>query len=261
MSATSDEANNVVASTPGIGYRLQQARELKKLSIADTASQLRFTRATVVHLEQEEWDKLHSRIYARGYLLSYVKFLGLPSDDMLSAFNAQYGDAERPNSLLVSKTLPVEKPFPWLSSLLVLIVLIIGALIYQYWPQQSLTSPELSGTETINDSAESSLQTAPEAQRLDDDIDIQPNPQNAQDTRDVNKLNELPATPLISETMPADIDSLEQQDLSEPLPATTEINAAEATPVETMTPLTNGEAQLTLVVTEASWVEVKDNGG
>lgn len=268
MSATSDEANNVVASTPGIGYRLQQAREHKKLSIADTASQLRFTRATVIHLEQEEWDQLHSRIYARGYLLSYAKFLGLPSDDMLSAFNAQYGDAERPSSLLVSKTLPVEKPFPWRSSLLVLIVLIIGALIYQYWPQQNFTSSQQLGTETINDNVELSLQTAAAAQRLDDDIDIQPNPQNAQDTRDVSKLNELPATALMIEALPLDIDSSAQQNLSEPLPAIAEINAAEAmavnnqaTPVEASPPLTNGEVQLTLVVTEASWVEVKDNGG
>ena len=73
MTAASDETtNHVVASTPGIGHRLQQARERKKLTIAEAASQLRFTRATVIHLEQEEWDKLHSRTYARGYLLNYV---------------------------------------------------------------------------------------------------------------------------------------------------------------------------------------------
>lgn len=267
MSAANDDANNVVAATPGVGYRLQQARERKKLSITDAATQLRFTRATVVHLEQEEWDKLHSRIYARGYLLSYTKFLGLPSDDMLSAFNAQYGEAERPN-LLLNKTFPVEKPFPWLSSLLVITVLIIAALAYHYWPQQSFTSSQQSDAQAINDTAESMLQTAPETELMNDDISIQANPQNAQDTRGVSKLDEKPVSALTIESMPVDMTNSEQQTQTEPMPEAAEVNAAEAmavnnqeTPVEAATPAANGEANLTLVITDASWIEVKDKAG
>ena len=269
MTATNDDENAVVASTPGIGYRLQQARERKKLTIAEVASQLRFTRATVIHLEQEEWDKLHSRTYARGYLLNYVKFLGLPSDDMLSMFNAVYGDAERPTNLLVTKTLPDDRAFPWVSSLLIVIVLIIAAVAYQYWPQQGFDAAPQSDSSIINsDDYQSPVaQTAPDAALLEDDSGIQPNPVNAQDTRDVSKLNDLPATPLMIESMPAEMADGEQQNLTTPAAEIAEINAAETAVsadevrAEVTAPVTDGEAELTLEITEASWVEVKDDAG
>ncbi|MDX1573667.1 MAG: DUF4115 domain-containing protein [Methylophaga sp.] len=269
MTAVSNEANNVAASTPGVGYRLQQARERKKLSIAETANQLHFTRATVVHLEQEEWDKLHSRIYARGYLLSYVKFLGLPSDEMLSAFNAQYGDSERPSNLLVSKTMPLEKPFPWMSSFLIVMVLIIAALAYQYWPQQGFELTQPQEAEINNSSFESTVSMESNVERLnEDDYDIQATPQNAQDTRDVSKLDETPVSPVITEPMPADTVNNEQQNPAESDAEILQANVAdapeinnEALPAETSPQPTDVDAELTLVIGEPSWIEVKDKVG
>lgn len=274
MTAASDETtNHGVASTPGIGYRLQQARERKKLTIAEAASQLRFTRATVIHLEQEEWDKLHSRTYARGYLLNYVKFLGLPSDDMLAAFNVQYGETERPTNLLLTKTLPEEKQFPWLSSLLIVIVLAIAALAFQYWPQQAVkwSAEQESSSDNTLDAVP---QAAPAAELLDDDIGIQAQPSNANDTRDVTKVDDGQVTPLMIDSMPAEMATSEQQNLTEPDSETAEIDAAEAavaeasegvTPENTETDenaVSNpGEALLRLEITEASWIEVKDNNG
>jgi len=263
MSATNDETGHVVASTPGIGHRLQQARERKKLSIADAASQLRFTRAAVIHLEQEEWDKLHGRIYARGYLLSYVKLLSLPTEDMLSAFNAQYGETERerPSKILMTKPLPDEKPFPWLSSLVIIIVLAIAVVAYQYWAQRANEPVQQSSNQTLNNTMPLS---APNADFLDDDIGIQANPGNAQDTRDVSKLNTSSGTPLVVESVPADMASQEQQNPTE----AADINAVEAqaesnelVEQQEVTAETIGEAKLTVVATESSWVEVKDNGG
>lgn len=260
MSATSDETNHVVASTPGIGYRLQQAREGKKLSVADAASQLRFTRAAVIHLELEEWDKLHGRIYARGYLLSYVKFLGLPVDDMLSAFNAQYGEIERerPSKLLMTKSLPDEKPFPWLSSLLIIIVLAIAAVAYQYWSKQDNESSQQS---SINSN---SPLPVPETDLLDDDAGIQANPGNARDTRDVSKLDALRGTPMIVESVPAETAIQAQQNPAE----MADINVVEAQAENSELMIqqevaagTRNEANLTVVATESSWVEVKENGG
>jgi cytoskeleton protein RodZ len=259
MSAASDDTSHVVASTPGIGYRLQQARERKKLSVADAASQLRFTRTALIHLEQEEWDQLHGRIYARGYLLSYVKFLGLPVDDMLSAFNVQYGETERerPSSLLMSKSLPDEKPFPWLSSVLIIIVFAIAAVAYQYWSQQDVEPAQQS---SINSNTPLS---APQADLLDD-IGIQANPGNARDTRDVSKLDELRGTVLMVEPMPADMASQSQKKTTEAV----NINAVEAQAgssesmeQQDVAAETNGEANLTVVATASSWIEVKDNGG
>lgn len=269
MSGTREEAENVVTtSTPGIGYRLQQARERKKLTIAEVASQLRFTRATLIHLEQEEWDKLHSRTYARGYLLNYVKYLGLPSDDMLSMFNAQYGDTERPTNLLLTTRLTEEKPFPWVSSLLAVVVLISAALIYQYWPQQGIETGQSSVDGSDTSLAGSPALSAPDAQLLDEDAGIRPAPDNAQDTRDVNKLNGTPSIPLVIDSMPADMAESEEQNLTQPSPEIAEVNDAESQAIVTESvemppaePIAGGEAALTLVITEASWVEVKDDSG
>ncbi len=273
MNATNDDTGHVVASTPGIGQRLQQARERKKLSIADAASQLRFTRAAVIHLEQEEWDKLHGRIYARGYLLSYAKFLGLSEQDMLSAFNAQYGESEweRPSKLMMTKPLSDEKPFPWLSSLFIVILLAITLVVYQYWAQLAEEPALPSSNQTLNDDMPLS---APNPDFLDDDTGIQANPGNAQDTRDVSKLDTLSAKPLRVEPVPIDITSQEQQNPAEK----TDIDAVEAQAgieiqaeaqaesnelmeQQDVAAETIGEAKLTVVATEASWVEVKDSDG
>lgn len=129
----------VTSNTPSLGARLQQARENKKLSIAEVATQLRLTRDIIIYLENQQWDRLHGRTYARGYFASYVKFLGLPQEEMLAVFNDEYVLIDNEPRLVKTLGAVEQKPFPWLMIVLLLVGVFIIWSAYQQW-QISQTS-------------------------------------------------------------------------------------------------------------------------
>jgi cytoskeleton protein RodZ len=115
-----------------VGERLSHARKAKKLTIADVSTELRLTTQTIELIENEQWSKLHGRAYARGYISNYVRFLGLPEDDFLAAFNAEYTVTE-PSLLVTRHQFEISnKKFVWLPSLLFIIVAVIVWLAYPY---------------------------------------------------------------------------------------------------------------------------------
>ncbi len=163
----------VNSNTPSLGDRLQQARENKKLSVGEVATQLRLTKDIVIHLETQQWDKLNGRTYARGYFVSYVKFLGLPQEEMLAVFNDEYKQIDNEPRLVNQKVDDEQKSLPWL----MIIFLLVGAFIvwsaYQQW-QSNTTNDEYvtddnqtnldnsTDTDLEHDSSLSSSETLPE---------------------------------------------------------------------------------------------------
>lgn len=130
----------VEANSANLGEQLRQARELKKYSIAEVAAQLRLTKDIISHLENQQWDKLNGRIYARGYFASYAKFLGLPHDEMLAVFNLEYSATEPSLNLNQHGNGGTEKPFPWLMLIFVVTILVVGCFGYQQWQATQLAS-------------------------------------------------------------------------------------------------------------------------
>lgn len=116
-----------------LGEQLREAREHKKYSVAEVAAQLRLTKGIVGYLESQEWDKLNGRTYARGYFASYVKFLGLPHDEMLAVFDLEYNATEPTLNLNPHRHSVDDKPFPWF--MLLFVVIVLGAIwfAYQQW--------------------------------------------------------------------------------------------------------------------------------
>lgn len=137
-----------------VGKLLQEAREAKKLSIAEVSAQIRLVRGNIHALETGQWDQLHGRPYARGYFTSYVKFLGLPEEDMLAKFNLEYtmSSAEKPLPNNVARIIET-KGFPWLKLLLVIILVAMTWFAYQQWQNVEAVSV----VETNNDLVEKSL--------------------------------------------------------------------------------------------------------
>ncbi|AFJ02170.1 hypothetical protein Q7C_1008 [Methylophaga frappieri] len=290
---TSQDDIAIVTETPGIGYRLQQAREAKKLSIAEASVQLRLTRTIIMHLEQEAWDSLYSRTYARGYLLGYARFLGLPEDEILADFNTHYGHVDRPTSLLIKQDLPEHNQLPWKALSLFAVVIVLGWLIYQQLlPNAANPAPPFvpeRAESTDNDTlSETDLAVS------DEDSGIRAYPQGGNETRGVSKITENQAViPIRVESMPAQMAEQELQNLTAPegeergqeqnenvasteqelVPEQTEnvesteekmtpeIDATVEVETTEREPLLPGEASLRLRVTEPSWLEVKDNGG
>lgn len=134
MASVSDENVQVTEASQNVGERLRLAREAKQFSIAEVAAQLRFTKNTIFHLETKQWDKLHGRAYARGYFANYVKFLGMPQDELLSAFNLEYKST--PSDLMQPQfNLAKKKSFPWMPVLFIFIAIVITGFAYLQWQQ------------------------------------------------------------------------------------------------------------------------------
>lgn len=120
-----------IEKMPTLGKRLCLARESKKLTIADIATELRLSKQTIELIENERWSELHGRAYARGYFTNYVKFLGLPEDEFLAAFNIEYTIAYPTLSVARNQVEISNKKIVWLPSLLFITVLVLVWLAYQ----------------------------------------------------------------------------------------------------------------------------------
>lgn len=162
MSETHEEPV-MTSTTPTLGERLRQAREAKKYTIAEVAAQLRLTKDIVSYLENQEWERLNGRTYARGYFASYVKFLGLPYDEMLAVFNLEYTVTEPAVNLRQQQHVSEESSFPWFMLALIAIVMLVAWLAYQQWQTTQLAqqnnavvSPQVSA-ETEQDSFADSI--------------------------------------------------------------------------------------------------------
>ena len=126
-----DDNEITIEKKPTLGKRLCQAREAKKLTIADIAAELRLSKQTIELIENERWSELHGRAYARGYFTNYVKFLGLPEDEFLAAFNIEYTIADPTLSVARNQVEINNKKFAWLPSLLFITALVIAWITYQ----------------------------------------------------------------------------------------------------------------------------------
>jgi cytoskeleton protein RodZ len=139
----------VETHSANLGEQLRQAREHKKYSIAEVAAQLRLTKDIVGHLENQQWEKLNGRIYARGYFASYVKFLGLPHDEMLAVFNLEYNATEPTLNLGQQSHDANDKPFPWGMLFFVVVILGLGWFAYQQWQTTQLAAQSESVEEDL----------------------------------------------------------------------------------------------------------------
>ncbi len=127
-----DDDEIVVGSdSPSVGEKLKAAREAKNISISEVAAQLRLMKGTIINLEAEQWEQLHGRAYSRGYFLNYVKFLGLPEREMLSAFNVAYQITESEKLSHYQET--SSSRYRWLPAILLMVVLVVTWFAYQQW--------------------------------------------------------------------------------------------------------------------------------
>ena len=68
--------------TASIGDRLKEAREQKKLSLEDIASQTRIPVRHLQHIEREEWDALPAPTYSIGFARAYANAVGLDGSEI-----------------------------------------------------------------------------------------------------------------------------------------------------------------------------------
>ncbi len=82
---TEDKTNSLP-----LGSALRKARESKNWNIKDVAKRLGISEAYVEYMENEEFDRLFAKIYARNFIKRYAAVLGLNVESMLKTFDEIY---------------------------------------------------------------------------------------------------------------------------------------------------------------------------
>jgi cytoskeleton protein RodZ len=249
MTERLDDDMVVAPSSPGVGERLQEARQAKKYTVAEVAAQLRLTKDIVIYLETQQWDKLHGRTYARGYFASYVKFLGLPFDEMLAVFNLEYTATEPALNLMPHGSTEAEKHFPWLAAGVVAVILLVIWLAFQQWQKTQ---------QLEQDAATEMEQSDPEVEDAFSSSVVKPI-NNSPAINSVALIENVAADRVNPE--PADVPVSNQDDLEEIL-ATETMSPAAGPELVAQTETTTSEvienSALQLSFTDECWVEVSN---
>ena len=140
-----DEARERARRT---GDVLRQARSERGITLADVEQDIRINRTYLEALESARFDVLPAPVYARGFMCSYARYLGLDPDEALLAVPR---DLPRPTELdplpglrratsTVLPTLPTLNP-PMAIGIGAAVVLLVVALLFV---------PRLGGSTGIN---------------------------------------------------------------------------------------------------------------
>jgi hypothetical protein len=93
-----------------LGFYLRAAREARGLDLRDAAQQTRISISYLKAIEDEDFSKLPGKVFVKGFLKNYAKFLGLPEDEVMK----RYGELGKPQTAPASAPVPesprVEQP-------------------------------------------------------------------------------------------------------------------------------------------------------
>ncbi|MCY4183198.1 MAG: helix-turn-helix transcriptional regulator [Gammaproteobacteria bacterium] len=79
---------------PSVGATLAAARQRMGLSVFDVSGKLRLTEHYVRAIEADDYNKLPSEVFVKGYLKSYAEFVGLDPEQVRGAYRRPPGPAE-----------------------------------------------------------------------------------------------------------------------------------------------------------------------
>lgn len=126
-------------STPSPGALLKERREQLGLSQQDIAGKLFLKTFQINDLENDVIDDKSSVTFTKGYVRNYAKQLGLPSDEVIEAFERYHNQSEVPSSdKLQSFSKRVAKQTHddrWMMVTYIILLIIIGGVVI-WWYQQ-----------------------------------------------------------------------------------------------------------------------------
>lgn len=107
MTDSDSNNENSMEDAPGekLGVTLQRAREQKGLQIEDVAHRLNLNPQRIYDMENDDYRFSGAETYAKGYLRSYAKFLGLDPDLIIRDFDRLHYSStiERHETKLLTK--------------------------------------------------------------------------------------------------------------------------------------------------------------
>ena len=269
MSSERHDAMAGMAETGSLGspgQTLREAREARSMSVAEVAQELKISRQAVERLEQGQYDSLPGDTFARGYIRSYARLMGMDPARLALAFDRERGIEVRERS--VSSIARVEPPsrsgrtLMWWSSVLIIVALVLSAL-WWYETNQPTFGP-LPGLEELDSEA-----------LLDDvEVDAITLPESIAEQTDGVPADLMPAEPApaeveaesgaaptnADETTPAQEAATQSaEDTADADAAAADAAAADAAPTEPAAPASS--AGLVLSVAADCWVQVSAADG
>ena len=241
--------------SPGFpGHLLRQAREEQGLSQKETARDLHLTSKVINAIEEDNFELIPSFVFARGYIRSYARHLGLDGQTLVAEFDLAYGvpnNSAKPMSA-IRKGVQQSKPGDtWVKLISIVFVVGLVAASIVWWQSQngSQMLPQLSS------GAEQELPSGTLVEGLDTDdanLDLL-----------LLSTNESEVDAIVPEAESI-IESEEAQVVVvEPVVDPVAEVASEQAPKEVTDAvvLLPNQAQLVMVFDKDCWVEIKDANG
>jgi len=222
------------------GEYLKKAREKKRLSLEKIASQTRIQEAHLRALESEDFANLPAKVFAKGFVRSYAKALGLDEEETLQRFletSGSFYEQIQPELPHVQVKLEVahQSIVSWKLVVIVVAVIAIGAL-WSWLPQQQEIPIALSEPEATSPQEPIPPAFPPEESELPvtpvDSVSTQPSPPAP-----------VPTAPMPKPTPPSTV---------KPVPPTSPIPLIEETTAD-------GSHILEIEATQLTWVVVQSD--
>ena len=241
--------------SPGFpGHLLRQAREEQGLSQKETARDLHLTSKVINAIEEDDFELIPSFVFARGYIRSYARHLGLDGQALVAEFDLAYGvpnNSAKPMSA-IRKGVQQSKPGDtWVKLISIVFVVGLVAASIVWWQSQngSQMLPQLSS------GAEQELPSGTLVEGLDTDdanLDLLLLSTNESEVDAI-----VPEAESIIESEQAQVVVVEP--VVDPVAeAATEQAPKEVTDAVVLLP---NQAQLVMVFDKDCWVEIKDANG
>ena len=240
---------------PGFpGHLLRQAREEQGLSQKETARDLHLTSKVINAIEEDDFELIPSFVFARGYIRSYARHLGLDGQALVAEFDLAYGvpnNSAKPMSA-IRKGVQQSKPGDtWVKLISIVFVVGLVAASIVWWQSQngSQMLPQLSS------GAEQELPSGTLVEGLDTDdanLDLLLLSTNESEVDAI-----VPEAESIIESEQAQVVVVEPV-VDPVVEAVTEQVPKEVTDAVVLLP---NQAQLVMVFDKDCWVEIKDANG
>jgi cytoskeletal protein RodZ len=127
---------------PGLGEEFRAAREARHLSLSDVSEQIHIRSVYLQSIESEDWSSIAAPVYARGFIRSYARFLGLDSDsaverlnEMLSENATRSHEPASPKPIRTRRGAKASSPSLWLWLSLAVAVVLVLFVGYKYFNQ------------------------------------------------------------------------------------------------------------------------------
>jgi cytoskeletal protein RodZ len=129
------------------GERLKRERELREVSLEEVAKGTRIAERFLRALENEQWDRLPSGVFGRGFVRSIARYLGLSEENLLAEYDLARGESANPPSQRPEERIP--SPPKWIpaAAALAIAVLVAALLIggrYAWKAYQAHRAPKKS---------------------------------------------------------------------------------------------------------------------